>query len=72
MNKATKAGLGLLAFLIVLGFAGRTDYDEEVLTNMPQDAYEAIVLKLGDGASGHQIVKEYNSDREYYDSLSNY
>lgn len=72
MNKATKLGLAIAAVIITLGFAGRCDYDEEVLYSMPQDAYENIVIKLGDKASDHSIVNEYMNNKEYYDSLSNY
>lgn len=74
-NRLTKQVIafvtGFIAFFFLLGFAGTSDYNEHVVHTMPQEAYEAVYLKLGDGCSNGEIVKEYMSNREYYDSLSN-
>ena len=53
-----------------MGIAGSADYTEQVVYTMPQEAYETIYLKLGDGCSDKQIANEYMSNKEYYDSLS--
>lgn len=71
MNQGTKVGLFAAAFFILLGIAGRTDYTEETLSNMTEETYEAVKEELGDKASDYEIAKEYNSNREYYDSLPN-
>ena len=74
MNKITKQVTmlvaGFIAFFILLGIAGKMDYAEQNVYNMPQEAYEAIYLKLGDGCSDCQIANEYMANKQYYDSLS--
>lgn len=45
---------------------------EEIIYNMPQTAYENIVLKLGDKASKQDIVREYMENKNYYDTLEIY
>lgn len=62
--------LGCIAFFFLVGLVGRQDYAEQVVYTMPQEAYEQIVLKLGDGASKVEIANEYQDNKEYYDSLS--
>lgn len=73
MNRLTKQCLafllGMIAFLFVCGMIGRQDYAEQVVYTMPQEAYEQIVLKLGDGASKCDIADEYQNNKQYYDSL---
>ncbi|MDO4163982.1 MAG: hypothetical protein Q4D56_06305 [Bacteroides sp.] len=66
----TVFALGFIAFFALLGWAGSMEYTEQVLYTMPQEAYEAIYLKLGDGCSDRAIVKEYMDHKKYYDSLS--
>lgn len=46
--KTVKTILTITAAFFLLGFAGTMDYTEEIIYNMPQTAYENIVLKLGD------------------------
>lgn len=68
-----KASLLFGAFMIIiLSFAGTVDYSEQVVMNMPQEAYEAVVLKLGDDASYYDIAQEYKKNKEYYDSYIQY
>lgn len=73
LNRTTRALciiLGLTGFFAVLGIAGRQDYNQEVLYTMPQEAYEQIVLELGDDATDANIVRTYMSNKTYYDKLS--
>ena len=42
--------LTVVGAFAMLGIAGRQDYNQEVLYTMPQEAYEQIVLILGDYA----------------------
>ena len=70
--KTIKIIFAALAVFAAFAFAGTTDYTEQVLYTMPQDAYEQIVLELGDGCTDREIVKEYMNNKGYYDSLSNY
>lgn len=70
-NRLTKQVIafvaGFIAFFCILGFVGTLDYNECTIYNMPQEAYEAIYLKLGDGCSDREIVKEYMSNKKYWD-----
>lgn len=75
MNQLTKQvvifTIGFFALFCLLGIVGSADYSEQVVYTMPQEAYEAIFLKLGSDCSDRQIAKEYMSNKEFYDSLSN-
>lgn len=76
LNRLTKQVItfiaGFIAFFAIIGIAGSIDHTEQIVYTMPQEAYEAIYLKLGNGCSDKQIAKEYTSNQKYYDSLSNY
>lgn len=67
MNKITKHTLLVIALLILLGIAGRCDYNEQVIYNMPDEVYKAMVLELGN-TSESRLVDEYMSNKEYWDS----
>lgn len=73
MNRISKQCIvfvtGLVAFVSVLGYAGSYEYAEQVVYTMPQEAYEAIVIRLGDEASCKEIAREYMDNKAYYDSL---
>lgn len=43
---------------------------EQIVYAMPQEAYEAIYLKLGNGCTDRQIADEYMANKQYYDALS--
>lgn len=75
LNKTTRILCVLLAFagfFAVLGIAGKQDYNQEVLYTMPQEAYEQIVLELGDDATDANIVRTYMRNKAFYDKLSIY
>lgn len=67
MNKITKHTLLVIALLILLGIAGRCDYNEQVIYNMPDEVYKAMKLELGN-TSESRLVDEYMSNKEYWDS----
>ena len=62
--------LGFTGFFSLLGIVGKSDYNEEVIYNMTETAYNVIVDSLGEGCSDTQIVKTYLSNKDYYDSLN--
>ena len=61
---------GFIMLLCLLGIAGTTDRTEQIVYAMPQEAYEAIYLKLGNGCTYRQIADEYMANKQYYDALS--
>lgn len=67
MNKITKHTLLVIALLILLGIAGRCDYNEQVIYNMPDEVYKEMKLELGN-TSESRLVDEYMSNKEYWDS----
>lgn len=69
MNKITKHILLIIAAIVILGFAGRCDYNETVIYNMPDNVYQALKEKLGN-PSDSQLVNEYLKNRKYWDSLA--
>ncbi|RGM25309.1 hypothetical protein [Bacteroides sp. OM08-17BH] len=74
INKVSKQiavfALGFTGFFFLLGIVGKSDYNEEVIYNMTETAYNVIVDSLGEGCSDTQIVKTYLSNKDYYDSLN--
>lgn len=59
----------LLGFIVIVGIASSEDYNLAVIDSMPEEVYDSIAAKLGPGCSNREIVKEYESNREQYDSL---
>lgn len=74
MDKSSKQIIvfivGIVGFFFLLGIIGKSDFNEEVIYNMNETAYNVIVDSLGDGCSDTQIVNTYLGNKEYYDSLS--
>lgn len=58
----------LVAVIVAACFAGRFDYNDEVLYNMSEGTYEVLREQLGD-VSATKLVDVYMSDCEYWDSL---
>lgn len=69
MNKLTKYTLLVVALLLLLGIAGRCDYNESVIYNMPDNVYQVLKTELGD-PSDSRLVDEYMSNRNHWDSLA--
>lgn len=57
----------IIAFLLLLGWAGHYDYQDEVIQSIPCVAYEEITNKVGSDAD--DIIREYREHQSYYDSL---
>lgn len=51
--------IAAIAFIAMLAFAGRADYNEEVCEEMGYETYHAIKSELGDGATETDIVEAY-------------
>ena len=67
--KELVTNLAALALVIVLiCWAGKMDYNEEVIYNMNSGTYEELREKLGDVPES-VLVEAYMSDREYWDSV---
>ena len=58
----------LAAVIVAICFAGRLDYNDEILYNMSEGTYEVLREKLGN-VSSTELVDVYMSDCEYWDSL---
>lgn len=68
MNGITKTVLAVIAAVVLLGVAGRCDYNEAVIYNMPDGVYRAMKAELGN-ASDSRIADEYVKNKEYWDSF---
>lgn len=58
----------MAAVIIAICFAGRLDYNEEVIYHMSDGTYQVLRENLGD-VSSSELVDVYMSDCEYWDSL---
>lgn len=60
----------ILALIVMIAclYAGRGEYVDDVLVGMSKEKYQAIRTHLGD-ASNSEIVDEYISNRQYWDSI---
>lgn len=70
MNKLTKYTLLVVALLLLLGIAGRCDYNESVIYNMPDNVYQVMKVKL-DNPSDSRLVDEYVNNRNHWDNIAN-
>lgn len=69
MNKISKYTLLVLVGIILLGLAGRCEFNEEVIYNMPNDTYQVMRREL-DNPSDNELVDEYLNNPQYWDSLA--
>ncbi|WP_302994188.1 hypothetical protein [Parabacteroides goldsteinii] len=58
-----------ISLFAVMGFVGTLEYHDELYYSIPDAAFEEIILKLGDHADRQEVIKEYLSDRSFYDNL---
>jgi len=65
-----KVILCCVALFAALGYAGRSDWSDQVIGAMPLSAYNEISQKLGDRCTEYDIAKEYMKNKAYYDALS--
>lgn len=73
MNRLSKqcivAVLACIGFISLLGITGTYEYADEVVYNMPEEAYYKILDTLGDDPSNRAVAAEYMENKEYYDNL---
>lgn len=64
-----KAIAAVVAVLVILGVAGRCDYAEEVLCDMPASTYK-YMKNVAPDATDYDIAKLYNGREGYWDELA--
>ncbi len=72
MNAITKNILkALLAAIVVAGcvYAGRVEYNDDVISGMSLEKYQYIHDRIG-GGSRSAVVKEYMRNKSFYDSIN--
>lgn len=67
-HKKLLTAIFALVVMIACLYAGRGEYVDDVLVSMSFEKYQAIHDHLG-GASDSEIVDEYISNRQYWDSI---
>lgn len=60
--------LVLLAVIVAICLAGRSDYNDEVIYHMSNGTYNVLKERMGN-VSTSELVDAYMSDPEYWDSL---
>lgn len=71
MNRTSKHLLTLIAAIAIIAgcvYAGRVEYNDDVLSGMSADKYQYIHDNLDSHASQEDVVKEYIANQKYYDS----
>ena len=63
------AVLFCLGFFVILGKAGTSEYNEEMVMSMNQTVVRMICEKIGNSDNG-AILKEYQLHKGYYDSIT--
>ena len=69
--RTLKTILGVVGIILILGIAGRADYNGEVIYSMEDGVYRALVDSLGHDASESKIVDAYMSNRDFWDKKGN-
>lgn len=70
VNKLSLNILCGLIILLVIGVAGRYDYNEEVIYNISDNTYRAIKAKVGNDCSDTELVNEYQKNKIYWDNIN--
>lgn len=68
--KVLKFIVSMSVLCFVVGVAGRFDWSEQIVYNMTETTYKAIVSKLGEDSNQYDIATEYMNNKKYYDTLS--
>lgn len=68
MKKNIRYVLLVLLAAALLGIAGRMDYNEAVIYNMPDKVYKTMKSELGN-LSDSEIVDRYVEDKEHWDTV---
>ena len=64
-QQRTLTVVAVIAAIIILGYAGRMDYTEEVIYNMPNEAYRQIKDTLGKDATDYEIAEYFIKNNNY-------
>jgi len=67
--KELKAIAGIIIAVVMLGIAGRCDYNEEILYTMSEGTYKALKAELGEDATDSRLVDVYQENKRYWDSV---
>ena len=67
--KELKAIAGIIIAVVMLGIAGRCDYNEEVIYSMSDGTYKAIKAELGEDVTDTKLVDVYQENKHYWDSV---
>lgn len=59
INQKIFTAIAVIAVVFALGYAGRMDYTEEVIYNMPNEAYRQIKDTLGKDATDYEIAEYF-------------
>ena len=66
INRKHLAGwmLGVVAFVFLLGLAGRQDYTDRMINTISQSDYDTIKSRLGKNTPDYKIVEYYEQNKE--------
>ena len=65
MNKRLTVVFVVVLTIVTLGIAGRCDYAEETIYNMPEGVYQVMKRELKNPGD-YRIASEYNRNPEYW------
>lgn len=65
MNKRLTVVFAVVLAVVLLGVAGRCDYVEEVIYDMPAGVYQVMNRELGNPGD-YKIAREYSRNPEYW------
>lgn len=71
MNTISKCLHPVIATTVTIAgciYAGKVEYEDEVLSGMSAEKYQYIHDSLGHRASQEDVIKEYITNQKYYDS----
>ncbi len=71
MNRISKHLLTAIITIVTIAgciYAGKVEYNDDVLSGMSAEKYQYIHDSLGCRASQEDVVKEYITNQKYYDS----
>lgn len=63
-QQRTLTVVAVIAAIIMLGYAGRVDYTDAVMSTMSESEYKAIKERLGEGTSDYEIARYYIENRD--------
>lgn len=71
MNRISKHLLTAIIGIVTIAgcvYAGKVEYNDDILSGMSEEKYQYIHDNLGSRASQEDVVKEYIANQRYYDS----